>query len=133
VIYYRSEVEPRQITNGMAKTYLIGEKFMNPATYEDIRNVPEQARMGDNQSAWAGFEWDNQRVAWRPGAYKCESCYAPQQDSGATCPGIWAFGSAHSVSMNMAFCDGSVREIGYDIDRDVHRSAANRLDGLLAE
>lgn len=129
VVYYRSEITPAKITDGMANTYLFGEKYMDPATYEDIRSVPDMARMGDNQSAWAGFEWDNQRVAWGPNAYKREACYQPQRDAGAVCPAIWAFGSAHASSMNMAFCDGSVREIGYDIQRDVHRYYANRRDG----
>ena len=31
----------------------------------------------------------------------------------------------------MAFCDGSVQSIDYDIDFKVHRSNANRLDGGL--
>jgi len=129
VIYYRSEIGPQKITDGLAKTYLFGEKYMDPATYEDIRDVPDYARLGDNQSAWAGFEWDNQRVAWQPEASKREECYQPQRDAGAVCPAIWAFGSAHATSLNMAYCDGSVREVSYDVDRDVHRHAANRLDG----
>ncbi|MCI0332053.1 MAG: DUF1559 domain-containing protein [Planctomycetes bacterium] len=129
VIYYRSEVGPEKIVDGMAKTYLFGEKYMDPMSYEDINDIPEFARKGDNQSAWAGFEWDNQRVAWREGATKKESCYQPQRDAGTVCPAVWAFGSAHATSLNMAFCDGSVREISYDIDRNVHRHAANRLDG----
>ena len=129
VIFYRSEIAPARISGGLGKTYLIGEKYMDPATYEDINRVPEYARLGDNQSAWAGYEWDNQRVAWQPNAAKRAECYQPQRDSGAVCPAIWAFGSAHPNSLNMAFCDGSVREISYDIDRDVHRYFANRLDG----
>jgi prepilin-type processing-associated H-X9-DG protein len=44
-------------------------------------------------------------------------------------PNIYAFGSAHAGSMNMSMCDGSVQSISYDIDRDVHRFLANRLDG----
>jgi prepilin-type processing-associated H-X9-DG protein len=129
VIFYRSEMGAKSIVDGMAKTYLIGEKYMDPMSYEDIHDIPDYARKGDNQSAWAGYEWDNQRVAWREGATKREECYQPQRDSGKVCPAIWAFGSAHATSLNMAFCDGSVREISYDIDRDVHRHAANRLDG----
>jgi prepilin-type processing-associated H-X9-DG protein len=128
VSYYRSEVKPSQIPDGLAKTYLFGEKYMDPATYEDIREVPDYARLGDNQSAWAGFEWDNHRVSWQPDATKDEKCYQPQSDAGAVCPAIWAFGSAHAGSLNMAYCDGSVRTINYDIDRDVHRYQANRLD-----
>ena len=129
VVYYRSQVTPAQISDGLAKTYLFGEKFMDPVTYEDIHNVLEGSRMGDNQSAWAGFDWDNQRVAWRPGASRQEECYQPQLDANVDCPAIRAFGSAHAGSLNMAMCDGSVREISYDIDRDVHRHLANRLDG----
>lgn len=131
VSFYRSEIAAQQITDGMGKTYLFGEKYMDPDAYEDVRNVPDYARMGDNQSAWAGYEWDNHRVAWQTKSFKKENCYQPQQDSGAVCPGIWAFGSAHPNGMNMAFCDGSVRIIGYDIARDVHRHQANRLDGEL--
>jgi prepilin-type processing-associated H-X9-DG protein len=130
VVYYRSEVKPEKITDGLSRTYLLGEKFMDPLTYDNVNAVPAYARLGDNQSAWAGFEWDNQRVAWQPAATKKEACYQPQQDSGAVCPAIWAFGSAHAGSLNMAMCDGSVREVGYDVDRDVHRSLANRLDGV---
>ena len=43
--------------------------------------------------------------------------------------GCFAFGSAHPSSLNMAFCDGSVRDVAYDIDTEVHRHQANRLDG----
>lgn len=129
VVFYRSEIGSKQILDGLAKTYLFGEKYMDPATYENIREVPDYARLGDNQSAWTGFEWDNERVAWQPKSSKKESCYQPQRDSGAVCPAIWAFGSAHANSLNMAFCDGSVQDINYDIDRDIHRRQSNRLDG----
>jgi prepilin-type processing-associated H-X9-DG protein len=130
VVFYCSEIGSEKIPDGLANTYLFGEKYMDPMTYEDINAVPDYARMGDNQSAWVGFEWDNQRVAWQPKSKKNVNCYQPQHDSGAVCPAIWAFGSAHATSMNMAFCDGSVREISYDVDKDVHRHQANRLDGM---
>jgi hypothetical protein len=127
VIFYRSEIGSEKITGGMSKKYLFGEKYMDPATYEDINNVPAYAQKGDNQSAWAGYEWDNHRVAWRPGAYKREECYQPKRDGGSVCSAIWSFGSAHPTCLNMAYCDGSVQEISYDIDRDVHRSSAVRF------
>lgn len=86
--------------------------------------------MGDNQSAWAGFEWDNHRVAWNPKARWPVETYQPLQDSPAKVfQNCFAFGSPHPGSFNMAFCDGSVHEIAYDIDMQVHRNQANRLDG----
>lgn len=40
-----------------------------------------------------------------------------------------AFASAHIGAYNMAFCDGSVRLIGYTINGTVHARLANRKDG----
>ncbi|MEX2167719.1 MAG: DUF1559 domain-containing protein [Pirellulales bacterium] len=130
VVYYRSEVRTAQILDGLSKTYLCGEKFMSPDVYDDVNPTNEVGMMGDNQSAWVGYEWDNHRVAWNPKSSWPREDYQPRQDapvSGA--PGIFAFGSAHSGSLNMAFCDGSVRPVQYDIDMQVHRQQANRLDG----
>jgi len=30
VVYYRSEVRPAQVVDGLSKTYLYGEKFLSP-------------------------------------------------------------------------------------------------------
>lgn len=135
VVHYRSEIAADQIVDGMSKTHLFGEKFMDPKSYDDIHNVPDDARLGDNQCAWSGFEWDNQRVAWRPGALSDKKeDYQPQQDvSGKVGATIWAYGSAHPTSLNMAYCDGSVRDVNYDIDLEVHRLNANRLDEELVD
>jgi prepilin-type processing-associated H-X9-DG protein len=43
--------------------------------------------------------------------------------------GIFAFGSAHAGSLNMAYCDGSVRPVDYETYMEVHRQQASRLDG----
>ena len=43
-----------------------------------------------------------------------------------------AFGSAHSGSMNMAMCDGSVQTLSYEIDPTTHRYLAVRNDGETA-
>jgi prepilin-type N-terminal cleavage/methylation domain-containing protein/prepilin-type processing-associated H-X9-DG protein len=129
VIYYRSEVSSKKITDGTSKTYLIGEKFLSPDGYENML-TGGNGLYGDNQGAYAGYEWDNHRVAWNPGsAYGAED-YQPRRDfPGVDNPGWLAFGSAHAGSMNMAMCDGSVQGVSYDISVDAHRFMASRLDG----
>jgi prepilin-type processing-associated H-X9-DG protein len=130
ISYYRSEVRPSQVVDGLSKTYLCGEKFLAPEFYEDVNGSDAIGTMGDNQSAWSGYEWDNHRAAWNPKSIWAPEHYQPQRDhSNLGGPGIVAFGSAHAGSLNMAFCDGSVRSVDYDIDRDVHRHQASRLDG----
>lgn len=130
-MFYRSEVRAAQVEDGLSKTYLCGEKFIAPDYYEDVNGTNEIGMMGDNQSAWAGYEWDNHRAAWNPNSNWPAESYQPRQDAPVPgAPGFLAFGSAHPGSLNMAYCDGSVRAINYDVDRDVHRHAANRLDGL---
>ena len=131
VIYYRSEISGKRITDGTSHTYLVGEKFLGPDLYEDLPTVGN-GRYGDNQGPYCGYEWDNHRVAWNPTGAISEFTYQPRQDRpGVDEPNIYAFGSAHAGSMNMAMCDGSVQSISYDIHRDTHRFLANRLDGQL--
>ncbi len=130
VSHYRSEITPTHITDGLSQTYLAGEKFLNPSLYEDVNSVEHKGLMGDNGSAWVGFDWDNHRVAWQPQSLSQPDDYQPQADwEGANGPSLWAFGSAHPGIFHMSFCDGSVQAIGYDIQDAVHRAQANRLDG----
>jgi prepilin-type N-terminal cleavage/methylation domain-containing protein/prepilin-type processing-associated H-X9-DG protein len=130
ICYYRSEVRPAQVQDGLSKTYFCGEKHLSPEFYDDVNPSNDPAMMGDNQSAWAGFEWDNHRVAWNPNDRWVKTAYQPQQDQpGTGFAGCFAFGSAHAGSFNMAFCDGSVHEVDYDVDEQVHRQQSNRMDG----
>jgi prepilin-type N-terminal cleavage/methylation domain-containing protein/prepilin-type processing-associated H-X9-DG protein len=131
VIHYRSETSSAKIVDGTANTYLLGEKFLSPAMYETAE--ASYRGYGDNQGAWAGYEWDNHRVAWNNVSIYGAEDYQPRQDFiGSDNPNIFAFGSAHPASLNMAMCDGSVQSISYEIDRDTHRYLANRLDGQVA-
>ncbi len=128
VIFYRSEVRPTQITAGLSKTYLLGEKYMSTICYEDVNSTDEVIALGDNQSAWVGYEWDNHRVAWNPKSQSDPIDFQPRHDdSGTGLAGIYAFGSPHPGSFNMSFCDGSVHSITYDIDAEVHRYQATRF------
>ena len=142
VSYYRSEVTLAQITDGTANTYLVGEKYLRPESYEGAKSRaddPASFDLGENQSMYTGFEWDNHRVAVNPDRIDPASgagaagadYYQPKQDrSGLLNEG--AFGSAHAGGFNMSMCDGSVHNVSYDIDSKVHRWLSHRFDGNVA-
>lgn len=116
ISFAASEVTEKQVTDGLSKTYLIGEKYLNADHYEDgVDN-------GDNESMYMGDNGDI--VRWGGPAFP------PQQDR----PGLefWRyFGSAHAGVFQMVLCDGSVHAIAYEIDGAVHGKLANRKDGGL--
>jgi len=136
-IFYRSEIGIKRIEDGTSNTYLIGEKYVAPGSYEGAATATDAAfDYGENQSAYAGYEWDNQRVAATlptpavPSPLEPADNYQPLQDRVGYKPDrAIRFGSAHSGGFNMVLCDGSVRNISYDIDPTTHTYLANRLDG----
>ncbi len=58
----RAELKLRQITDGLSKTYLIGEKYLQPELYTTGNDA------GDNENALTGLNWDNARTASTGGA-----------------------------------------------------------------
>ena len=120
VIFNISCLKMTQIEDGVSNTYLLGEKYLNPFHYVD--GVTDT----DNNPVYAGFDWDWQRCA----SYNSNQnrWNTPYQDT----PGVddfLAFGSAHAIGLNMAFCDGSVQSISYSIDSETNRCLCNRRDG----
>jgi prepilin-type processing-associated H-X9-DG protein len=114
ISYQRSEVRVSHIRDGTSNTYMVGEKYLNIDKYTTGNSG------ADNESMYAGYDNDTNRTT-RLG-------YVPRQDR----PGYYfgdGFGSAHTGSLNMAFCDGSVRTIDYSIDKHTHRWLGNRADG----
>jgi prepilin-type N-terminal cleavage/methylation domain-containing protein len=111
--FMRSTVKIKEITDGLSNTYLIGEKYLTPDHYRT--GIPN----ADNSGIYKGFEDDNYRMA--------SLDYMPFRDR----PGVDLsanFGSAHPISWNAAFCDGSVHALGYDIDPLVHGCRGCRND-----
>jgi hypothetical protein len=110
--FQRSEIGIQHITDGTSHTYLVGEKNMNPLNYETGLSS------ADNETWCTGYNNDNFRCGFNP----------PQPDrQGFSYP--YRFGSAHAGIWQMAFCDGHVESLSYDIEIEVHRNRANRLDG----
>jgi prepilin-type N-terminal cleavage/methylation domain-containing protein len=104
----------KHVVDGTSKTYMVGEKYMNPDAYEsDAGDVDG----GDNHSVYQGYDWDVNRWAW----YQ----WPPAQDT----PGFdnyQGFGSAHAGIWQVLMCDGSVQGTAYDVDIPVHMDSANR-------
>jgi prepilin-type N-terminal cleavage/methylation domain-containing protein len=130
-IYIRSEVGMRSIEDGTSNTYLIGEKYLQQSAYQGATaNTDPSYSQNSNQSAYCGYEWDNQRKAWSylwdvPSNHEI---YQPRSDQ-PNLDSLDIFGSAHPSTFHMVFCDGSVRSISYDVDPYIHSYSASRIDG----
>ncbi len=113
VIVYHRTVELRRISDGLSKTYLVGEKALNIPWYQS-GEAPY-----DDQSYYIGFDQDVNLSAFN----------VPIQDPPLKAHVTFRFGSAHPAVLYMAFCDGSVQPMSYDIEREVHRSLGSRNRG----
>jgi prepilin-type N-terminal cleavage/methylation domain-containing protein len=114
ISYGRSTVRAKDITDGSSKTYLAAEKYVPSNHYKS------GLAYGDNECMYSGFDNDNGRSA----------AYGPWRDNkNEPHEGRERFGSAHPNGLQAVFGDGSVRQIGYDIELDVHKRLANRADG----
>lgn len=111
VSFQRSEVGVRHVTDGTSKTYFAGEKYL------DTRSYLNGLDTGDNETWCTGYNNDNYRTTAFPPMQD-----RPQEDGSR-------FGSAHNSVWHVAWCDGRVEAISYDIDPLVHLNNGNREDG----
>jgi prepilin-type N-terminal cleavage/methylation domain-containing protein/prepilin-type processing-associated H-X9-DG protein len=117
----------KSIEDGSSKTYLAGEKYIEFTEYQNGESI------GDNESMYAGYCTDLNRFAGSLESVKIGlSPWAPplndQMTAESGVPGSVRFGSAHPSTCNMAFCDGAVSAVAYDIDPEVHLRAGHRND-----
>jgi len=118
VSFVRSELAAAAIADGLSQTLLVGEKNVEPQHYDTGQ------ALNDNQGAYTGFNWDNQRVARgdqppAPDTYNSANRYYP------------SFGSAHPELWQAAYCDGHVAILSYDLGGVVAGQLANREDGAV--
>ncbi len=109
VSYRRSEIRFALIPDGLTNTYLVGEKYLDPAHYQSGRS------MRDDQSMYCGDAWDVHATTENP----------PLHDRLGT-DDMGRFGSAHVSGWLVAFCDGRVRQMSYSIDTELHRALSTR-------
>ena len=112
LVYRLSRVMPAAIKDGLSHTYLVGEK--NIAADQYSTGMAD----GDQRPAFVGYSSDTIRWGSEP----------PQRDApGASRPN--SFGSAHFAGWSVAYADGSVRTLSFDVDPEVHKLMAGRADG----
>jgi prepilin-type N-terminal cleavage/methylation domain-containing protein/prepilin-type processing-associated H-X9-DG protein len=108
-----SELSVNMISDGLSRTYLLGERYLCPDCYETYDCC-------DNDQGWdMGYDWDTNRGTGEP----------PMRDQPGVSGCMSIFGSAHMGVFNMAMCDGSVFRISFEIDSTIHRQLGNRSDG----
>jgi hypothetical protein len=105
----------KDITDGTSKTYLVGEKVMNPPDYLNGR---------DFMDLWPLVAAQNERNYVRMGGVNAREfgSLAPYQDSANGCDACHSFGSAHAAAWNVVMADGSVQSLPYSMDHLNHRA-----------
>jgi hypothetical protein len=127
LIFRRSQTRLRDVTDGLSATYLLGEKYVEPAA------VASGLSDDDDQCLYSGHDRDVLRTGLEPPSQD-RAGFDPATASGITgtsnkYPLPIAFGSPHPDACGMAMADGSVRPVAPSIDAAVHRAAASRNDG----
>ncbi len=121
VVFQAYEFKFKQILDGTANTYMVGEKYLMPEEYSlSPGEHPGLTDFGDDQSCWSGDDLDTTRNA--------DHTLPPAQDQ----LGFelrQSFGSAHPGVFQMSMCDASVHSISYNIDPTVHEKLGDRRDG----
>jgi len=111
-------VRHRDVRDGHSNTYSLGEKYLNPDHYLDGEDK------ADDQCIFIGHDADvNGYTANGP-----DGDLPPLRDRPGLGDNRYNFGSAHPGVFHMAFCDGSVRAVQYDIDTAIHRLMGGRND-----
>jgi prepilin-type N-terminal cleavage/methylation domain-containing protein len=109
IIFQASKIRVLDVTRGTSHTFLLGEKYLNPADYDTGKDP------SDNEGMYNGEDNDNSR----------DTFSQPLQDR-LGLQDTERFGSAHPAGLNMLIADGSVQFINYDVDPSVWTPAGNR-------
>jgi prepilin-type processing-associated H-X9-DG protein len=123
--------KPSRITDGLSKTFLIGEKY--------IRNDNYEAGLQSDDHGWAeGWDADQMRSAAFPPVQDSDPIgWGPLagyfEDRGSTqvngLYNVLHFGSAHPGGIQAVFADGSVHAVSFDIDPVVFNGLTTRAGG----
>ncbi|WP_428305761.1 DUF1559 domain-containing protein [Lacipirellula sp.] len=149
VVTARLGAKLRQFSDGASNTFMVGEKYVPEAFYENVsyRSITVGSanagddNPGDNSSMYQGYDQDT--VRWPSGEIDnngIASGNLPLRDSqfGANSQtyapgGHQSMGSPHAGGVNLVYADGSVHAISFDVGPLVWNGLADRQDGNVAQ
>ena len=112
VIYQRSATAPKDIRRGASHTVMVGERYLN------LDHLFDGVDWADNESMYSGHDNDTCRSTSQPPVRSRRGFYMPT-----------VFGGIHAAAIHMAFCDGSVHSVAYEVDANAFMCAgARRID-----
>lgn len=110
------------IPDGASNTVLLSEKYV-PTTANNGGDT------GDVNGAFYFYNEDNVRFSNRQPLQDGQLLTAdPSLVVGTGANVTYVFGSSHPAAMNVAFADGSVRQIRYSVDLPIFRASTGRND-----
>jgi hypothetical protein len=122
-----SEITIQKVYDGASNTYLVGEKYLNPAHYQDglVDGDDDPAFGGDCHDLFCwGSVWNGTSLSPRGDERGVDSWVV----AGVPVFGWQVFGGAHDGVFLVAMCDGATRQVGFEIDPQTHARNANRRD-----
>lgn len=124
ISFARSEVQLGDILDGTSKTYLLGEKYLNPDGYFSGFDPADDFGMFEG-CAHDTYRW----CSYSPGY---NYSITPRRDTaGKTL--VSRFGGPHLSGCQFVLCDGSVRQISFAIQPVIHARLGNRDDGQFVD
>ncbi len=147
ISFAHSQIRSAQISDGASNTYFVGEKYLDPNNFTTGKDN------GDTMTAYNGFDSTLAATSSNTFRYGGVNPVTPYTANGITYPQTgnppqheqqgsssvseavtgFAWGSVHPTSCHFVFCDGSVHDISFGIQPEVHRRLANRADSLTVD
>lgn len=116
ITHASSACKIRQITDGLSKTILYGEKFQNTDTIDTSD--------ANNDQGWnLGWDWDIARWTALPPQMDLSLSKFPITNSGNL------FGAIHVSGSQFVMADGSVHTVAYEVEQLVFQNLGDRDDG----
>ena len=129
ISHLRIGISLNNVEDGASNTYLVGEKHIAAMHYSSGRSP------GDDASMYAGYSFNGHRFTATRSSTGEGLNFPPLRDESENNTHDFSFarfGSAHPNSFNIAFCDGSVHGVEYEINPEIHRRLGHRMDGKAA-